>query len=150
MIDKFQINHRKTIPSHPQTNGQTERVNGILVSILRKNILDSKGNWNVKLTAALWAYCTTFKVTTQTNPFSLVYRLEATFPIDNKVESFRVAIGSRLTESQSLKNRLTNLEKLDERKKMATQHIEAIQRQRKIILSITAGDDGDDSRREEA
>ena len=44
MPDKFQIDHRKTISYHPQTNGQTERVNGILVSILRKTVLDSKRN----------------------------------------------------------------------------------------------------------
>ena len=42
MTTKFRINHRKTTPYHPQTNGQTKRVNGILVSILRKTILDSK------------------------------------------------------------------------------------------------------------
>ena len=45
-----------------------------------------------------------------------------------------MAIGSRLTEIQSVKNRLTDLEKLDERRKMASQHIEAIQRRRKIIF----------------
>jgi len=134
MTDKFQIDHRKTTPYHPQTNGQTERVNGTLVSILRKTIMDSKRDWDVKLTAALWAYRTTFKVTTQATPFSLVYGLEATLPIEFEVESLRVAIGSRLTDSQSLKNRLTDLEELDERRRMAAQHIEAIQRRRKITF----------------
>ena len=42
MTVMFQINHRKTTSYHSQTNDQTERVNGILVSILRKTILDSK------------------------------------------------------------------------------------------------------------
>ena len=56
MVTRFCINHRKTTPYHPQTNGQTERVNGILVSILWKTVLDSKWDWDVKLTAALWAY----------------------------------------------------------------------------------------------
>ena len=32
----------KTTPYHPQTNGQTKRVNGMLVSILRKTVMDSK------------------------------------------------------------------------------------------------------------
>lgn len=50
------------------------------------------------------------------------------------MESLRVAISSRLTESQSLRNRSIDLEELDERKMMTAQHIEAIQRWRKIIF----------------
>ena len=53
MTDKFQIDHRKTTPYYPQTNGQTERVNDILVSIIRKTVMDSKRDWDTKLTAAL-------------------------------------------------------------------------------------------------
>ena len=131
---RFKIDHRKTTPYHPQTNGQTERVNGTLVSILRKTVLDSKRDWDVKLTAALWAYRTTFKVTTQATPFSLVYGLEATLPIEFEVESLRVAVNSRLTDNQSLRHRLTTLEELDERRRMSAQHIEAIQRRRKITF----------------
>ena len=134
MTDKFQIDHRKTTPYHPQTNGQTKRVNGILVSILRKTVMDSKRDWDTKLTAALWVYRTMYKITTQAIPFSLVYGLEATLPLEYEVESLRVAIGSRLTDSQSLKNRLTDLEELDERQRMTAQYIEAIQRRRKIIF----------------
>jgi hypothetical protein len=36
-----------------------------------------------------------------------------------------VVIGSRFTDSQSLRNQLTTLEELDEKQKMADQHIEA-------------------------
>src|ERR1700738_1980908 len=123
MTEKLQIDHCKTTRYHPQTNGQTERVNGILVSILRKMILDSKRDWGTKLTATLWAYRTTYKVTTHATPFALVYGLEATLPIEYEVESLRVAIDSRLTEKQSLRNRLTDLEELDERRRTAAQHI---------------------------
>ena len=72
---------------------------------------------------------------TQTTPFSLVYGLEATFPIEFEVESLRVAMDSRLTDSQSLKNKLTTPEELDERQRMSAQHIEAIQRRRKITFN---------------
>ena len=43
-------------------------------------------------------------------------------------------MGARLNDSQSLKNRPTSLEELDEKRRMAAQHIEAIQRRRKIIF----------------
>ena len=130
MTDKFQIDHRKTTPYHLQINGQTERVNGILVNILRKTVMDSKRDWNTKLTVTLWAYRTTYKVTTQATSFSLVYDLEATLLIEYEVEYLRVAIGSRLT----LKNRLTDLEELDKRRRIAAQQIEATQRQRNITF----------------
>ena len=120
---RFKIDHRKTTPYHPQTNGQMERVNGTFVSILRKTVLDSKRDWDVKLTAA---YRTTFKVTTQATPFSFVYELEATLSIEFEVESLRVAVQSCLTNSQSLRNRLKTLEKLDERRRRTAQHIKAI------------------------
>jgi hypothetical protein len=38
----FNINHRKTTPYHPQTNGLTEKVNQTLVCILHKIMIDSK------------------------------------------------------------------------------------------------------------
>ena len=134
MIDRFQIDHRKTTHNHSQANGQMERINGTLVNILRKTVLDSKRDWDVKLRAALWTYQATFKVTTHATHFSLVFGIEATLPIEFEVASLRVAVNSRLTDSQSLRIRVTNLEELDERRRMAAQHIKAIQRQRKIIF----------------
>lgn len=49
------------------------------------------------------------------------------------METLLVAVNYRLNDSQSLQNRLTNLEELDKRRQMAAQHIEAIQHRRKII-----------------
>lgn len=134
MTERFQIDHRKTTPYHPQTNGQTERVNQTLGTILRKTVRDSKRDWDVKLPAALWAYRTTYKVTTRATPFSLVHGIEAVLPIEFEVPSLRIAIDARLTESQSLKARLVELEALDEGRRRAAQHIEAIQRRRKVLF----------------
>ena len=86
------------------------------------------------MTAALWAYQTTFKVTTRATPFSVVFGIAATLPIELEVEALRVAVSSRLPVKQSLMNRLTDLEELDERRRVAAQHIEAIQQQMKIIF----------------
>lgn len=67
-------------------------------------------------------------------PFSLMYGIEAMLPMEFEVESLKVAINSRLTDNQSLKYRLTDLEKLEERRRVAAQHIEATQRRRKITF----------------
>ena len=99
MTEGFKINHRKTTPYHPQTNGHTERVNQTLVGILRKTVSDSKRDWDVKLPAALWAYRTTYKVTTKATPFSLVYGLEAILPIEFEVPSLRIAVETRMPMS---------------------------------------------------
>jgi hypothetical protein len=50
------------------------------------------------------------------------------------VESLRVAVDSRLTNNQSLKDRLVSLEALDESRRINAQHIEAIQWRRNIIF----------------
>ena len=73
-------------------------------------------------------------MTTQAISFSLVYGIDATLLIEFEVESLRVAVGTRLNDSQSLKNMLTDLEELDEKRRRAAQHIEAIQKKRKIIF----------------
>ena len=51
-----------------------------------------------------------------------------------EVELLRVAVNTRLTYEKSLRSRLTNLEALDKRRRMAAQHIEAIQCRRKRIF----------------
>ena len=75
-----------------------------------------------------------FGVTTRATPFSLVFGIEATLPIEFEVEALRVAVSSRLPVRQSLRNILTELKELDERRRVAAQNIEAIQRRRKITF----------------
>ena len=64
----------------------------------------------------------------------MVYGIEATLPIEFEMGSLKVAIGTRLNDNESLRNRLEDLEELDEKRQRAVQHMEAIQRWRKVIL----------------
>ena len=105
------------------------------MSNLRKTIIDSKRDWNIKLTAALWAYGTSFKVTTYATPFSLLFGIEGTLFIEFEVELLRVAVGTHLNDSQSLRYKLIDLEELDEERRRVAQHIEAIQRRRKTTFN---------------
>jgi len=101
ITERFYIDHRKIVPYHPQTNDQTERVKQTLATILRKTVKDSKPDWDIKLSTALWTYRTTlstYKVTTHATPFLLVYKVEAVLPIELEVASLRIVVESRLTD----------------------------------------------------
>ena len=73
----------------------------------------SRGDWEHKLTVALWAYRTAYKVATHCTPFSLAFRLEAVMPMEFLVPSLRVVVQERLSE-ESLAERLVDLEQLEE------------------------------------
>lgn len=130
----YGIDHRKTTPYHPQTNGLAERVNQTIVRILRKTIQDNKRDWDTKLNAALWAYRTTFKVTTKQTPFALVYGIEAILPIEIEIPSLRIAIEARLPVSKSIWDRVLMLEGLSEARRLSAQHIETDQRRKKLAF----------------
>ena len=95
---------------------------------------NSKQDWDNKLTTALWAYRTTYKVTTRMTPFALMYNLEEVLPIEFEIRSLRLAFSERLDTSNSLKARLTGLEALNESRQLASQHVEVTQRRRKVAF----------------
>lgn len=51
----YDIDHRKTTPCYPQTNGLAKQINQVIVHILLKTVEDHKRDWDFKLNAALWA-----------------------------------------------------------------------------------------------
>ena len=131
LTTKFFIKHRKTSPYHPRANGQTEKTNGLLCNILTKTIAGSATDWDEKLWGALWAYRTTYKVTTKYTPFQLVYGQEAILPIEFEIPSLRIAIEYRLGDVESLQDRLATLESLDEDRRMALFNTFVAQQRRK-------------------
>jgi len=51
-------------------------------------VSDTKRDWDTKLIPTLWAYCTTYKVTTQATLFALMYGIEAILPIEFEVQTY--------------------------------------------------------------
>jgi transposase InsO family protein len=70
--------------SHPLSNGQVERSNGMILQGLKPRIFyrlkPYAGKWVKELPSVLWALCTTPSRATGHTPFSLVYRSEAMLP----------------------------------------------------------------------
>ena len=62
--------------AYPQSNGQTEAVNKIIVNGLKKRLDGAKGKWAEDLPNVLWAYRTMPRRSTGETSFSLTYEAE--------------------------------------------------------------------------
>jgi hypothetical protein len=80
--------------SHPQSNGQVARCNGMILQGLKPRIFDRlkpyPRKWAKELRLVLWAMRTTLSHATSHTPFSLVYGSEAMLPTEMEHKSFCV------------------------------------------------------------
>ena len=58
---------------HPQSDGQTERVNKILEDLLRACILDFGGSWEDHIYLVEFAYNNSFQASIGMTPFEALY-----------------------------------------------------------------------------
>ncbi|RVW15648.1 Retrovirus-related Pol polyprotein from transposon 17.6 [Vitis vinifera] len=61
-------------------------------------------------------------------PYSLVYGMEAVFPVETEMGSLRVALEQQISETEWAQARFDQLNLLDERKLRAADHVQAYQR----------------------
>jgi hypothetical protein len=91
----FSIDHQPSSAAHPQTNGQVERTNGLLLQGMKTRIfqdLEARGrNWHKELPSVLWALKTNINRPIRDTPFNLVYGAEAVLPPEIYLKSARVA-----------------------------------------------------------
>jgi transposase InsO family protein len=92
--DKFHIRVDWAAVAHPQTNGQVERANGMILQGLKPRIFDrlnkSGRKWLQELSVVVWSLRTTPSRATEFTPFFLVYGAEAILPTDLEYGSPRV------------------------------------------------------------
>ncbi|MCO5564616.1 hypothetical protein L7F22_018281 [Adiantum nelumboides] len=94
-------------------NGLVEKTNGVLCKIITKHVRDRPQDWYKHLTAALWAYRTSFKVSTQFTPYHLVYGQEALLPIEVELGSLRVLARETTSSKEKLEQRILDLQRLE-------------------------------------
>ncbi|XP_045796465.1 uncharacterized protein LOC123890806 [Trifolium pratense] len=114
-----------TSVEHPQTNGQAESANKVILQGLKKRLEAAKGLWVEELPMVLWSYHTTPHSSTQETPFKMVYGSDAMIPIEINEPSARVLF-ARLEENSI--NLQANLDLQDEVRNRAHVKEEACKR----------------------
>ena len=66
---------------HPQTDGQTERVNQILEDMLRACALANKNSWDQSLPYAEFSYNNSYQSSLQMSPFETLYGRKCRTPL---------------------------------------------------------------------
>ena len=90
LLEGLHIKQHFSSVEHPQTNGQAEAANKIILQGLQKRCKDSGGSWAEQLDHVLWAIRTSPQSSTGETPFRLTYGTEAVIPVEIGEPSFRV------------------------------------------------------------
>ncbi|KAM2013859.1 hypothetical protein ACFX1T_025524 [Malus domestica] len=87
---KYKIKMIQSSPYYPQSNGQAEPSNKILVNIIKRMVIDSPEKWHEMLGNTLWAYRTSKRAGTGTTPYALTFGQDAVLPMEINVSSVRI------------------------------------------------------------
>ncbi|XP_077251862.1 uncharacterized protein LOC143891100 [Tasmannia lanceolata] len=126
LCEEFKIQHHKSSPYRPQTNGVVEVANKNIKTILR-NMTRLYEYWSSKLSFALWAYRTSVRPSTGATPYSLTYGMEPVLPIKLKIPSLRILMESDLPESEWARIRHQELCMMGEKRLKTTYHVQGYQ-----------------------
>ena len=81
-LTKLGIKHLVTSVELPQTNGQAEAANRVILRALPTRLNNSKGLWKEELPNILWVYHCSPQTTTNETPYWLTYGSNAMIPVE--------------------------------------------------------------------
>ena len=122
LTEHFLLRHTTSTTYYPQSNGQAESTNKVIVTMLQKLVNDNRTDWDIQLYTVLFSYRTAYKVATGHSPFELVYGLLSLMPTEYIVPTQRTTINLDFTQHRVLATRTANLDKLDETRLKAQTH----------------------------
>ncbi|XP_072077793.1 uncharacterized protein [Arachis hypogaea] len=100
-LTNFNIKHHFSSVQHPQTNGQVESANRIILHGLKKKLDEAKGERAGLIPEILWSYNTSIQSATGETPFKLVYGAEALIPVEVSVPMLRTELYNQPNNQQA-------------------------------------------------
>ncbi|RVW72331.1 Transposon Ty3-I Gag-Pol polyprotein [Vitis vinifera] len=103
---ELNIRNLYSTPRYPQSNGQAEATNNILITALKKRLEQAKGKWVEELPGVLWAYRTTPGRPTGNTPFALAYGMDAVIPTEIGLPTIQTEAGPQDDANAELRRNL--------------------------------------------
>ena len=97
LCESLNVQIKMSSAFHPQTDGQTERVNRVLEDTLRHFVSPRKNDWDKLLPAVEFALNSAYHESTRTTPFELNYGFKPSSPFD-------VALGRAKLKCEAAQN----------------------------------------------
>ncbi|XP_015941368.1 uncharacterized protein LOC107466873 [Arachis duranensis] len=110
------MEHHFSSVEHPQTNGQAEAANRVILQAIKKKLNIAKGEWAELVPEILLSYNTIIQTITGETPFKLVYRAEALIPVEVGVPTLRAEL---YDEQHNVNARNAELDLADEDREIA-------------------------------
>uniref|UniRef100_A0A2N9HHC2 Uncharacterized protein n=1 Tax=Fagus sylvatica TaxID=28930 RepID=A0A2N9HHC2_FAGSY len=115
-------------PGYPQSNGQAEVSNKVILDGIKKRLEEAKGRWVEELPSVMWTHRTTKRRSTGETPFALAYGVEAVIPLEVGLPTTRTTEYDVEENESSLR---MDLNLVEERRDMATIKLASYQHQMK-------------------
>ena len=120
---------------HPQTDGQTERVNQILEDMLRACTLDFGGSWDTQLYLVEFAYNNSYQAAIEMAPFEALYGRKCRSPAHWDEVGERKLLGPELVQLTS-----DSIALIRERMRVAQSRQKSYADERRSALEFEVGD----------
>uniref|UniRef100_A0A2N9G140 Uncharacterized protein n=1 Tax=Fagus sylvatica TaxID=28930 RepID=A0A2N9G140_FAGSY len=109
---------------YPQSNGQAEISNKVILNGIKRKLEAAKGKWVEELPSILWTYRTTVRKSTSETPFALAFGVEAIIPLEIGMPTIRTTEFAVQTNEDNLHK---DLDLVEERRDLAMVHLAAYQ-----------------------
>ncbi|XP_040372973.1 uncharacterized protein LOC121052309 [Rosa chinensis] len=90
LVNDFGIQFIHSTPYYAQSNGQAEASNKIIITLLKKMLVENPRQWHDTLYETLWAYRTSKRNPIATTPYALMFGHDIVLPLEINVHSLRV------------------------------------------------------------
>ena len=111
-------------PGYPQSNGQAEISNKVILNGIKRKLEAAKGKWVEELPSILWTYRTTVRKATNETPFALAFSVEVVIPLEVGMPTTRKTEFVVETNEENLRK---DLDLLEERRDLAVVRLASYQ-----------------------